>query len=1012
MQAFLARIFDNNARDVAKLQREVVQRVNALEAETKKITDLAEAFGALRKRVREGGESLDAVLPQAFALIREASIRTLGKRHYDVQLIGGAALAQGRIAEMKTGEGKTLMATLPLALNALSGMGCHLVTTNDYLAKVGAEQMGLIYKELGLSVGLIQSSLSPQERQAAYGCDITYVTNSELGFDYLRDNMSGAREQLVMRAETPLNYAIIDEVDSILIDEARTPLIISGPSEKGTSNYYLIAQVAAQLERGEAVVPGDRNRTEPTGDYTIDEKSKQVHLTEQGIEKCEQLLSIDGLFTTEHMEKGHMITQAIRARELYQRDRDYVISDKKEIMIVDEFTGRLMEGRRYGEGLHQAIEAKENVKIQAENQTMATITYQNFFKLYNKIGGMTGTAKTEEKEFIDLYNADVLVIPTNLPMVRKDQNDVVYRSEIGKFKAVIENVVEKYCAGQPVLVGTISIEKSEFLSRMLAEPSRYAKFIEITRDKIVAGLKDSTLVEAVTALLAKPMSVTLAGVQELGGRLPKNLQEHYQMLELEVRTLENIKKGVPHQVLNAKLHEREADIIAQAGRSKAVTISTNMAGRGTDIQLGGNAEFAAYALLEKSGLSRYDDSVELLVSAVIRDDLETARKHLAQIPQLDEKIIHAIVEIRESCKTDHELVKSLGGLHILGTERHESRRIDNQLRGRAGRQGDPGSSRFFVSFEDDLMRLFANETVIRMLDTLGMDDTVPIEAGMVTRSIETAQKRVEERNFSTRKQLLEFDNVMSKQRELIYAQRREVLLGADETMLETVEGMIGDFVENQVAGHITSADPDEWDLTQLRANLVDAVPSFEGFDFEHLRDKKLPEIKKLALEQVAEAYETREKELPPGLLRQLERYVVLQVVDQHWKEHLHAMDVLKQGIFLRGYGQKDPFVEYKFEGTKFFNEMITSLQGEVTKLMFRLQVNVDPPPPPQAVFANESRPNADGGNAAALPAASSNTSNDSSDVGNDSRVRKSESGSRIRMSKPSNSRLGDKKSHK
>jgi preprotein translocase subunit SecA len=1011
MQAFLARMFDNNARDVAKLQREVVQRVNALEAETKKITDLKAAFEALRGRV-QAGESLDALLPQAFALVREASVRTLGKRHYDVQLIGGAALHQGRIAEMKTGEGKTLMATLPLALNALAGKGCHLVTTNDYLAKAGAEQMGLVYKALGLTVGVIQSQLDPAGRRAAYGCDITYITNSELGFDYLRDNMSGSREQLVLRADTPLHYAIIDEVDSILIDEARTPLIISGPSEKSTTDYIIMTRVAEQLERGEAVVPGDRNRTQPTGDYTIDEKSKQVHLTETGINKCEQLLSIEGLFTFEHMEKGHMIVQAIRAKELYHRDRDYVVNEKREIVIVDEFTGRLMEGRRYGEGLHQAIEAKESVKVQAEAQTYATITYQNFFKLYSKIGGMTGTAKTEEKEFIDLYNADVLVIPTNLPMIRKDLNDVVYRSEIGKFKAVIEEVVEKYSIGQPVLVGTISIEKSVFLSKMLSDTSIYAKFLEQTREKILGNLKDAALAEEIKSLLAKPAQVTLAAVQALAGRFPKGLQDVYQQLEREAKTVEGIRSKIPHQVLNAKMHEHEADIVAQAGRSKGVTISTNMAGRGTDIQLGGNAEFAAYALLEKRGLSRYDDAVELFVSAVIRDDLEAARLQAATISSLDDETIEEIVAIREACKVDHNLVKSVGGLHIIGTERHESRRIDNQLRGRAGRQGDPGSSRFYVSFEDDLMRLFANEGVIAMLDRLGMDDSVPIEAGMVTRSIETAQKRVEERNFSIRKQLLEFDNVMSKQRELVYGQRREVLLGNDEGMQETVEGMIGDFIEQQVSQQLAGPDPDEWDLTQFRATLVDAIPSLDEFDFEPLREQKAPAIKNLMLEHAAEAYEQREKELPEGLLRQLERHVVLQVVDQHWKEHLHAMDVLRQGIFLRSYGQKDPFVEYKFEGTKLFNEMISSLQGEVTKYMFRLQVNFAPPPDAQTAMSGQAQQRG-GQPAAGQPNQAGQPVEGAADTiaasNNDDRVRKSEQGSRIRMSKQGSGRLDNKK---
>ncbi|HEX2864395.1 MAG TPA: preprotein translocase subunit SecA, partial [Deinococcales bacterium] len=605
MLDLLSRLFDNNAKDVARMNRDIVQRVNALEPEMEKLDNLASAFGALRARVK-AGESLDDVMPEAFAITREASKRTLGLRHFDVQVIGGAALHYGRISEMKTGEGKTLVATLALALNALEGKGAHLVTVNDYLAKVGAEQMGLIYRTLGLSVGLIQHDLDPSARKRAYGADITYVTNSELGFDYLRDNMSVSPDQLVLRADYPLNYAIIDEVDSILIDEARTPLIISGPSERGTSNYYLIAKLAPLLQRGEPAVPGDPDRTEPTGDYTIDEKARQVHLTEKGIAKAEQLLSIKGLFDSQNMEVAHMITQAIRAKELYFRDKDYIVDEGGEVVIVDEFTGRLMPGRRYGEGLHQAIEAKEGVQIQNESQTFATITYQNFFRQYTKISGMTGTAKTEEKEFIELYGADVLVIPTNLPMIRRDAEDLVYRSENGKFKAVIEEIVEKHQAGQPVLVGTISIEKSELLSKWLSDPKYYTEYLERTSGKLLEQLNKANTsgLEAFTAALAKPATLNAALVEQAKGQIPRAAQDNFAMLEREVNTLAAIKRGVKHQVLNAKLHDREADIVAQAGRSNAVTISTNMAGRGTDIKLGGNPEFAAYQMLEARKLSR------------------------------------------------------------------------------------------------------------------------------------------------------------------------------------------------------------------------------------------------------------------------------------------------------------------------------------------------------------------------------------------------------------------------
>jgi preprotein translocase subunit SecA len=948
MLGFINKLFDNTARDIAKIEKDVVQKVNALEPEMEKLETphLAEEYGKLRVRVKDG-ESLDSVAPEAFALIREASKRTLGLRHFNVQLVGGTALHNGRIAEMKTGEGKTLVATLALGLNALEGKGAHLVTANDYLAKVGAEQMGLIFKTLGLSVGLIQQSLDPAARKAAYACDITYVTNSELGFDYLRDNMAAQPEQLVLRADTPLHYCIIDEVDSILIDEARTPLIISGPSEKPTSNYYLLAKIAGMLEKGEAVVPGDKTRTKPTGDYTIDEKQRGVHLTETGITKAEKLLSVDGLFSTEHMELGHMLIQAIRARELYAKDKDYIVTEQGEIVIVDEFTGRLMPGRRYGEGLHQAIEAKENVKIAGENQTLATITYQNFFKLYKKIGGMTGTAKTEEKEFVELYGTDVLVIPTNLPMIRKDAQDLVYRTELGKFKAVVEEIVEKYQTGQPVLVGTISIEKSEFLSRLLSEPNRYVQFIEQSTGKLLAQLAkaDAGLINDMQKLFSNPGALTPEKLEGVRERLPKNALVHFDQVAKEVGVLAVLRKGVKHSVLNAKYHEREADIVAQAGRSNSITISTNMAGRGTDIKLGGNPEFAAYAHLEKKGLSRYDDYVELFVAACIRNDMNTARSFLELVPQLSEDDITHIIGIRDEFKADFDKVKALGGLHIIGTERHESRRIDNQLRGRAGRQGDPGSSKFYLSFEDDLMRLFANETVVRMLDRLGMDDTQPIEAGMVTRSIETAQKRVEDRNFAIRKQLLAFDDVMSKQREVVYAQRREVLLGNDEGVNELAEGMITDFINGQAGLHLTG-DSEQWNLEALKASLTDACPAFANFNFEGLRELKRDEVTDKLLDIAGEAYTAREQELSPALMRNLERFIVLQIVDQFWKEHLHSMDLLRSGIFLRGYGQKDPFVEFKFEGTNLFNEMTETIKAEVTKFIFRVQVNVQPEPQP------------------------------------------------------------------
>ncbi|WP_104990504.1 preprotein translocase subunit SecA [Deinococcus sp. NW-56] len=860
----LNKVFDNNQRDVARIVKTIVQPVNALEEETQKIENLAEAFMALRKRVQEGGETLDDVIVPAFALIREAGRRSIGKRHYDVQLIGGAALHQGRIAEMRTGEGKTLVATLALALNALEGKGCHLVTVNDYLARVGMEEMGLLYRTLGLTVGLASRDLQPAQKQAAYACDITYVTNSELGFDYLRDNMAQSREQLSLRADTPLNFAIVDEVDSILIDEARTPLIISGAAEKATDQYYLFAKLIRRLQKGEPAEPG--KRAEPTGDYTIEEKGKQVHLTEQGITKIERLLSLGDLYSPENMDKAHMIVQAIRAKELYHREKDYIVNEEGEVVIIDEFTGRSMPGRRYGEGLHQAIEAKEGVKIENENQTLATITYQNFFRLYGKFAGMTGTAKTEEKEFLDIYGSDVLVIPTNRPILRKDADDLVYRTRMGKYAAVVNEVQEMHATGRPILIGTASIDTSEQLSALLSQA------------------------------------------------------------------------GIQHAVLNAKFEAQEASIIAQAGRSGTVTIATNMAGRGTDIMLGGNAEFILGEAIEQNfGISRFAPEAEAFIKAISRGDPEAERLGMA-IPGMVPDFIRQAQQLQSDTVADRQRVQELGGLHIIGTERHESRRIDNQLRGRAGRQGDPGSSRFYVSFEDDLMRLFANDRVVAMMDRLGMDDSQPIEAKMVTGAIEKAQARVEDRNFGIRKQLLEFDNVMSVQRDTIYAQRREVLLGSDEDVEESTEGMIADFAEMQLAYYAPlDQAPESWDLDTLRTNMVDAVPQLETYDFEAMRGMNPDAAHAHLLEAVADAFDARKDELSPTMLNSLSRYVLLQLVDQHWKEHLHAMDVLRQGIGLRGYGQRDPFTEYKFEATNMFNDMIDTLKGEVTKYIFRMQ---------------------------------------------------------------------------
>jgi len=865
MLGFFQKLFDTNERDVKRIEREIVAAVDALEPTMQEVSDLAAEYDKLRERYKDG-ESLDELMPECFALVRESAVRNLGLRHYDVQLVGGAALHQGKISEMKTGEGKTLVATLALALNAVPGKGTHLVTTNDYLARTGAEWMGPVYRGLGLSVGVIQHDLRPEARRAAYGCDITYMTNSELGFDYLRDNMAFRPEGLVLRADTPLHYAIIDEVDSILIDEARTPLIISGPAEVATDKYYVMAKIAKGLERGE---PGEGEKP-PTGDFTADEKTKDIHLTEQGIAKAEKALGVEDLFSSQNMELAHMLRQALRARMHYHLDKQYVKDEKGGIVIVDEFTGRLMPGRRFGEGLHQAIEAKEGVKIERENQTLATITYQNFFKLYDKIAGMTGTAKTEEKEFQEIYRTDVLVIPTNKPIIRRDYDDIVYRTEQGKYDAVVAEIEEVHKTGQPILVGTVTIEASERLSSMLK------------------------------------------------------------------------KRGIKHQVLNAKYHAREAEIVAQAGRSGAVTISTNMAGRGTDIVLGGNPEALAGQLLEREGISRYDANVELFIKSVMLKKTDEARRLAGEIEGLPGDIIPTLERIRDEAERDHVKVVELGGLHIIGTERHESRRIDNQLRGRSGRQGDPGSSRFYVSFEDDLMRLFANERVLGMMDRLGMDDAQPIEAKMVTGAIERAQKRVEDRNFGIRKQLLEFDNVMSKQREVIYKQRRDILLGTD--ISDDVQDMIAEYVDAQVQNYLNKElEPEEQDLGALRAAITDAVPALEGFDFESLRGQDPDEATDLLVPELENAYKAREEELGAPLMRELERYIVLQVVDNHWKEQLHNMDVLRQGIGLRGYGQRNPLQEYSFEAFNLFEEMKANIRLNVSKLIFRVQVQTEQP---------------------------------------------------------------------
>lgn len=775
---------DSNEKEINKLKK-TVDQINQLEPQFQELSDEALAHKTVEFKERLAkGQTLDDILPEAFAVVREAAKRTLGMRPFDVQLLGGIVLHQGRIAEMKTGEGKTLVATMPVYLNALTGEGVHVVTVNDYLARRDSEWMGKIYKFLGLEVGLIVHGLDYEERKKAYNADVTYGTNNEFGFDYLRDNMVIYKEHMVQRA---LNYAIVDEVDSILIDEARTPLIISGQAEQSTDIYYKFARFVPRLKEGE--------------DYTTDEKAHSVMPTEQGIKKAESFLGVENLYDEENMELLHHFQQALKAHALMKRDRDYVVKDG-QVIIVDEFTGRLMFGRRYSDGLHQAIEAKEGVKVENESKTLATITFQNYFRMYKKLAGMTGTAATEEEEFRKIYGLDVVVIPTNKPMIRKDYPDAVYKTEKGKFEAVVREIVERHRNGQPVLVGTVSIEKSEMLSSMLK------------------------------------------------------------------------RKGIPHEVLNAKYHEKEAEIVARAGQKGAVTIATNMAGRGTDIVLG-------------------------------------------------------------------EGVTELGGLHIIGTERHEARRIDNQLRGRAGRQGDPGSSRFYVSLEDDLMRLFGSDNIKGIMDRLGMEDDQPIEHPMITKAIENAQKKVEARNFEIRKHVLQYDDVMNTQREVIYSERRKVLEKEDlkESILGMIDKVIDRFLEIYAGKEI---HPEEWDLKGLSEFYADIFNIKVALDQAGSEDMDRDELRRILTEKAKEAYEKKEQEMGSETMRELERVIMLKVVDQKWMDHIDAMDQLREGIGLRAYGQRDPVIEYKMEGFDMFQDMIDNIQRDTLRYLFRVQLKKAP----------------------------------------------------------------------
>ncbi len=843
-------------RELKKI-RPVADKIMSLEDSYKAMSDadLRAQTPALKARL-ENGETVNDLLPEAFATCREAASRVLEMRHFPVQLMGGVVLHQGLIAEMKTGEGKTLVATLPVYLNALEGKGVHVVTVNDYLARRDSEWMGKVYRYLGLSVGLIVHGLTPQERREAYACDITYGTNNEFGFDYLRDNMVTYRENMVQRGH---HYAIVDEVDSILVDEARTPLIISGQGDKSTELYTKADQFVRKLKMNKVVELDDKadhdENEELDGDFIVNEKQRVATLTARGIHKAEDFFNLENLADAANMELSHHINQAIKARGVMRRDIDYVVKDG-EVIIVDENTGRLMLGRRYNEGLHQAIEAKEGVKVERESKTLATITFQNFFRMYKKLSGMTGTAKTEETEFNEIYGLQVVEVPTNRPMMRKDHADAVYKTVMGKYSQVIEQVAVCHEKGQPVLVGTISIEKSELLSKLLK------------------------------------------------------------------------KKGIKHEVLNAKFHEKEASIVAQAGRKGAVTIATNMAGRGTDIMLGGNAEFVTKEEMRKHGFSE-----ELLVEAT--GHAETDNEEILNARKTYDEIYK---KVRDPIAAEAEAVREAGGLFIIGTERHESRRIDNQLRGRSGRQGDLGESRFYLSLEDDLMRLFGGERVQNMMNTLGVEEDVPIENRIITNSIESAQKRIESRNFEARKNVLRFDDVMNSQREIIYGQRAKVLSGEDVS--DSIHSMMMESIRGNVATFCSGEEQDHWDFEGLRDHYLGWLTKEEDFHYsdEELEELSQGKIEKILLKRAEEIVTAKTEKYGEKVMGDLKRAVLLRNVDYKWMAHIDDMDELRKGIYLRGYAQRDPVVEYRLEGFDMFDSMVEAIREDTTKMILTVEI--------------------------------------------------------------------------
>ena len=848
----LKKIFKSYSEKEVKRVMPIVQKINGLEEEMSKLSD-KELRGKTEyfKEQLKNGKTLDDILPEAFAVVREASKRVLGMRHFDVQLIGGIILHQGRIAEMKTGEGKTLVATLPVYLNALEGKGVHVITVNDYLAKRDSEWMGKLYKFLGLTVGLVIAGMEPQAKQEAYNSDVTYGTNNEFGFDYLRDNMVIYKNQLVQRG---LHYAIVDEIDSILIDEARTPLIISGRANESSDLYKkadnFVRRLTPKVIVEEDVKNFDQAEDNEKYDYIVDLKAKSASLTQKGIKKAEEAFGLENFNDLENSTLVHHVNQALRAHGVMKKDIDYIVKDG-EVLIVDEFTGRIMYGRRYNNGLHQAIEAKEHVKIADESKTLATITFQNFFRMYDKLSGMTGTAMTEAPEFEEIYNLDVVEIPTNKPMIRKDENDVIYKNENAKYRAIVESIKESHKKGQPVLVGTVSIEKSEKLSKLLKQ------------------------------------------------------------------------EGIKHEVLNAKYHEKEAEIIAQAGKYGAVTIATNMAGRGTDIMLGGNSEYLAKEQLRRNKMpAELIEEADTYYETDDQDILKAREQFKELVNKFDEQI-----------KEEKEKVIEAGGLKIVGTERHESRRIDNQLRGRSGRQGDIGESKFYIGLDDDLMKIFGGDAITKVYNTLGADENMPIDSRIISNAVENAQKKVEGRNFSIRKNVLKYDDVMNAQREIIYKQRREVLDG--ENIHDNIVAMI-DFVADNISNIFIEDETQELNIESLNTEILN-VFGIDMLDFIKENKNNVQAIADELKKRAMEIYEAKEQEIGSDQLRELERVVMLKVVDEKWMNHIDSMDELKNGIGLRAYGQKDPVVQYRLEGFDMFDEMINDIKYDVTKILMHIR---------------------------------------------------------------------------